>query len=106
VSVPRVHVQDQEVTPNILSNKQDEAELVPLLTAEGYLKQIPVAILPNSSNKGYCRVVLDEASIKHFVAHFMEQHVTTYNRTYLWRILFDHIKMLKMQPKQFLDIVI
>lgn len=76
------------------------------MDGNGKLKQAPVAVLPNSSNKGYCRVVLDHASIEHFVAHFMESHVNTYNRTYLWRILFDHIKMKKMHPNKFLEIVI
>jgi hypothetical protein len=106
VNVPRVHVRDQEVTSNILINRQDVSELVKFSNIDGTLKQKPVAILPNSSNKGYCRVLLDQASVDHFVEHFMEAHVSTYNRTYLWRILFDHIQMLKLQPAEFLDIVI
>ena len=79
------------MTKNILVNRLDVPDLSKFINVDGTFKQKPVAVLPNSSNKGYCRVLLNKASIEHFVEHFMETHVSTYNRTYLWRILFDHI---------------
>jgi hypothetical protein len=48
----------------------------------------PAAILIDSNNKGYCRVVLDDASIKFFRQNLYRIKNVT-NRSYLWRILAD-----------------
>lgn len=75
------------------------------MNLDGTLKQDPVAILPNSNNKGYCRVLLDTLSLNHFKTHLLDNHISTYDRTYLWRILFDHVCLLKIRPEEFVRIV-
>jgi hypothetical protein len=36
----------------------------------------------------------------------MEAHINTYDRTYLWRILHDHVYMQKLKANDFVKLVI
>jgi len=57
----------------------------------------------NANNKGYCRVLLDQASLDFFVEYLSE--IDPVNRCYLWRILFDHVTLLKLAPIEFIQAV-
>lgn len=65
----------------------------------------PSAILIDSNNKGYCRVVLDDGSIKFFRSNLHRIKNTT-NRSYLWRILADQVKLLRLSPADFIEVVL
>jgi hypothetical protein len=58
----------------------------------------PEAVLLNANNKGYARVVLDQESL-----NFMLQNLTKIksdlNRSYIWRILSDTIKLKEVTPE-------
>ena len=83
VVLPNIRVQAQETTS---VSVKDQIEKV--------LQGKPVvAVMPNSGNHGYCRVILSNESIDHFVNNLMKAHINTFDRTYLWRILFDHVYM-------------
>lgn len=71
---------------------------------EGPLDQAPVAILVNANNKGYCRVVLDTTSQLVFLKSLRNIENST-NRSYVWRTLFDQVKLFKIHPQQFLECV-
>ena len=47
--------------------------------------------LVNANNKGYCRVLMSESELIYF-GQIMDE-LDTVNRCYVWRILFDHVKM-------------
>lgn len=56
--------------------------------------------MANANNKGYCRVLLDQHSLDFFVEYLGE--IDAVNRCYLWRILFDHVTLLKLAPIEFI----
>ena len=62
-----------------------------------------VHALVNANNKGFCRALLDQDSLDFFCEFLGE--VDTVNRCYLWRILFDHVIMLKLSPLDFITAV-
>ncbi len=81
--LPNIRVQAQETTS---VSVKDQIEKV--------LQGKPiVAVMPNSGNHGYCIVILSNESIDHFANILMKAHINTFDRTYLWRILFDHVYM-------------
>ena len=59
--------------------------------------------MPNANNKGYCRALLDANSVDFFTEYLREVDVV--NRTYLWRILFDHVTLHKLAPVEFIQAV-
>lgn len=36
----------------------------------------------------------------------MKPHINTYDRTYLWRILYDHVYMQKIKGNNFVELII
>ena len=60
----------------------------------------PIIAMPNAGNKGYCRALLDQNSLNFFTEYLRD--VDTANRCYLWRILFDHVTLLKLAPVEFI----
>ena len=57
----------------------------------------------NANCKGYCRVQLDAQSLEFFMEFLSD--IDAKDRCYLWRILFDHVTLLKMSPLEFLTTV-
>lgn len=51
---------------------------------------MPLAILLDSNNKGYCRVILDEFS-KIFLLENLKKIKEDINRSYIWRIFMDSV---------------
>lgn len=62
-----------------------------------------IALLVNANNKGYCRVVLQKEDMNQFAE--MLSDVDTLNRCYLWRILYDQVRLKALKPINFIDIV-
>jgi|TARA_B110001450_G_C17337459_1_gene366055 hypothetical protein len=56
----------------------------------------PIAALLNSGNIGYARVILDTPTIKFFMGNM--QKVSQNDRIYIWIILYNAVKQLKMKP--------
>jgi hypothetical protein len=52
----------------------------------------PSAILVNGNNKGYCRTVLDHESLQFFLAN-LSKVKDDLNRSYIWRTLWDNLKI-------------
>lgn len=102
VIVPRVLVSESEVTQVNFTYEQKKALGKYCNEQSNALTETPVAILPNANNHGYCRAVLDKASLNHFIGYLSSPHIDDYNRAYLWRILFDHVRMLKLTPEDYL----
>lgn len=65
----------------------------------------PNAVLLNSGNLGYARVVLDVVSVKFFDKYLgkVEKQI---DRTYLWMLLYDSVMLQTMTPKQYINLVI
>ena len=66
-------------------------------------EEIKVVAMVNANCKGYCRVLLDQTSIEFFLENLSQ--VDTVNRCYLWRILFDHVRLLKISPMDYITAV-
>ena len=64
---------------------------------------IKVVAMPNANCKGYCRVLLDKTSTEFFLENLSQ--VGMANRCYLWRILFDQVRLIKISPMEFLTAV-
>jgi aminopeptidase N len=62
----------------------------------------PVAALLNSGNLGYARVLLDGDSLKFFLANF-DKIPAQLDRSQLYIIFFDCVKLLQISPQEFLD---
>jgi aminopeptidase N len=77
----------------------------PQTTIESTCKFEVKAALPNSGTLGYARVLLDDASIAYFLAN-MKSVKDQADRTYIWMILRDHIKLLSVSPKAYLECII
>jgi hypothetical protein len=60
---------------------------------ENDIENLPKAVFVNANNKGYCRIKLDKASLKHLefdgTNHRIFEITNTANRFYLWRTLAD-----------------
>ena len=70
----------------------------------GKLDFQPAAVLVNANLKGYCRVYLDQSSLVFFLAN-LSKIKNTLNRTYLYRVLFDQIKMRNLKPNEYLECI-
>lgn len=47
--------------------------------------------------------MLDKASLSHFREHLSdESQIDSYNRVYLWHILYDHVRTLKLYASEFI----
>ena len=70
VTLPLVAVEAEVMTVDVCKNLPEEERKK--LRSEGILDdkdlltKEPIAILPNSNNKGYCRVILSPKSVLHF----------------------------------------
>lgn len=69
------------------------------------LEAKPSAILVNGNNKGYCRSILDKQSLDFFLAN-MSKISDELNRSYLWRTLWDNLKIGLLTGEQFLQCVL
>jgi len=58
----------------------------------------------NANNKGYCRVLMSQDELKFFGAGL--DKLDTVNRCYLWRILWDHVKMGQLKIEDFWQVFI
>ena len=63
------------------------------------------AVLLNSGTKGYARVLLDPASISFFLSN-MNLIEDQLDRSYIWMILRDHLKLCMLSPKDYLQCII
>ncbi len=97
---------DAECKETLWSDIRIKAEEITFdeATMEGPLEYMPVAVLVNANNKGYCRVVLDQQSMDFFLANLSKIENSS-NRSYLWRILADQVVLLRMKPIQYLECV-
>ena len=68
-------------------------------------KQKPSAILVNGNIKGYCRTVLDQESLQFFLANLLKVR-DDLNRSYIWRTLWDNLKIKVITGEQFLQCVL
>jgi hypothetical protein len=59
------------------------------------IEQKPEAILVNANAKGYCRTVFDEGSL-HYYLENLSLIVDDLNRSYIWRTLWDILKIKKV----------
>jgi hypothetical protein len=68
------------LTVDIVSqlDPEDKQTLTEMKLLDGEILKKPVAILPNSNNRGYCRVILQSSDIKHFSEYL--SFVETYDR--------------------------
>ena len=95
VLLPRVIVKELIITTGILGTlNQTQIASLGKYFKDGKLTEAPVAMLANANNKGYCRVLLDQESLQHFKTYLSSAHISSYNRVYLWQILYDHVRML------------
>jgi hypothetical protein len=105
--LPKVYVNAEEVTADVLAKISEETKItLGSLFAEGKLVQTPVAVMPNSNNRGYCRALLDEASLAHFVKYLSAEHISAYDRTYLWKILYDQVRLLSFSPLNYIKTIL
>jgi hypothetical protein len=58
----------------------------------------------NANNKGYCRTMFDEDSLKFLVSNLSKINNTP-NRCYLWRTFADQVKLQKLKPKEYLECI-
>ena len=98
----------QELTEDILAGQSADvqskfAEMFGGAQEDEDGEPIRVISLVNANCKGYCRVKLDRHSAEYFQEHLSS--IDTVNRCYLWRILFDHVRLLKISPQDFLTAV-
>jgi hypothetical protein len=59
------------------------------------------AVLLNSSNLGYARVLLDSKSTQYFLENLSTVE-SQLDRTYIWMLLYDQVKMCKVTPVEYL----
>jgi hypothetical protein len=69
------------------------------------LKEMPQAVLINANLKGYCRNVLDPDSLQFFLENLssIEDDLT---RSYIWRTLWDNLKIQVLSGEDFLKCVL
>ena len=106
VTLPLVTVAAEWMTVDIIktfsdSMKQD-LKFQGVINENDLLVCDTLAVLPNSNNRGYCRVVLDSKSLDHFSEYLSQPHINKYDRCYILQILFDHIKIKKFTPRMYL----
>jgi hypothetical protein len=65
----------------------------------------PCAILVNGDNKGYCRSILDAESLIFFLAN-LSKIKDDLNRSYIWRTLWDNLKLGILTGEQYLECVL
>ena len=83
-----------------------KAEEVSVHEVQGFEPANIVAIIPNSGNHGYCLPILSEDSVKHFQQHLMSEHISTFDRTFLWRILYNNVFLGKLKGNDYVQLVI
>lgn len=66
------------------------------------LEQKPSAVLINSGLKGYCRTVLDSDSLQFFLEN-LSQIDDDLTRSYIWRTLWDNLKINVVSGDEFLE---
>ena len=90
-----------EVTEDILS--QQSASIRTRFNELFSTNTDPIIAMVNANNKGYCRALLDQHSLDFFVENLSQ--IDPLNRVYLWKILFDHVTLLKLAPVEFIQCV-
>jgi hypothetical protein len=58
----------------------------------------------NGNNRGYCRTILDKQSLAFFLAN-LSKIKDDLNRSYIWRTLWDNLKIKVLTGEQFLSCV-
>jgi len=74
--------------------KSENETVVDVKIADHLKNQSPLAIMPNSGNHGYMRVILDDHSLAYFSSNLMQ--VNAFDRQYLYRVLWDHVRMQRV----------
>ena len=99
-----VVVYDQDVNQRTVENVHIQGEA---LTREkvSVFKNKPCAILVNGNLKGYCRTVLDQESLHYFLQN-LSKVKDDLNRSYIWRTLWDNLKIKVLTGEQFLQCVL
>jgi len=65
------------------------------------LEQLPCAVLVNANNKGYCRTVIDPHSLPFFLEN-LSSIEDSLNRSLIWRVLCDNMKLGVISAEQFI----
>ena len=90
------------IMPNVLVESSAETKVkLELPENDGVL-----AVMPNSGNHGYCRVVLSSEHVAYFNENLMTCPITQYDRSYMWRILADHVMQARFSANDFVRRVI
>mmetsp|Transcript_29662 Transcript_29662/g.39433 ORF Transcript_29662/g.39433 Transcript_29662/m.39433 type:complete len:171 (+) Transcript_29662:1750-2262(+) len=91
-----------ERTEDILSqmSEQQRAEFASKLAQSGS----KVYSLLNANNRGYCRVLMSTDELRFFGS--VLDKLNTVNRCYMWRILFDHVKMGSLKIDDFWQVLL
>ena len=100
IVLKNIMVEKAERTQDILS--QVSAEIRTAFKTKCQGPNDKVYGLVNANNKGYCRVLMSEQELIYF-GQIMDQ-LDTVNRCYVWRILFDHVKMGQLKIENFWSI--
>ena len=79
---------------HLLARKETKIEISPPFQ--------PQAILLNSGIQGYARVILDFQSVK-FMLENISKLGDQLDRSYVWSLLGDHIRLLLLPPKQYIE---
>lgn len=95
-----VAIYDKDCNQRILSDVRIQPEGITKDIIQG-LEKAPAAILINANNKGYCRTVLDQESLKFFLQN-LSKITDTLNRSYIWRIFCDNLTIKVVKPEQFI----
>jgi len=69
------------------------------------LNKKPCAVLVNGNNKGYCRTVIDSNSLQFFLGNLSKIR-DDLNRSYIWRTLWDNLKIKIVTGEQILQCVL
>jgi len=92
------------ILPHIMIKASATTEVdVSAYLSESQKTQEPIAIMPNSGNHGYCRVVLDSESVKYLIGNLTK--VNSFDRCYLYRVLYDHVFMEKMGGNDYVKMI-
>ncbi|CDW91141.1 aminopeptidase n [Stylonychia lemnae] len=96
-----VALYDQDMNETTIENVRIYGDHVKNIFS-GNLELCPAAILVNSNCKGYCRVHLDQQSLNHFLIN-LSKVKNAVNRAYLYRVIFDQIKLRNLKPNDYLE---
>lgn len=80
-----IRVDKAQITDDILAQVSPEVKQEFLSKFKGQLYAFP-----NANNRGYCRVIMSPDQLL-FFASILDK-LDNVNRSYMWRVLFDHVK--------------